>query len=127
MVLLLCAFLCCGVLSGQEISKPRSHLVYHIRAGDVLQISVYQHPEWSTTVVVKANGEIKVPWHRDAKVAGLSVEAAFTILREQLESVNIWSCVTLSLKQRKGSWVLEKEPFFIDVPSPGQSSAARVS
>ena len=127
MVLLLCAFLCRTVQSGQEISKPRSHLVYHIGTGDVLQISVNQHPEWSTTVVVRANGEITVPWQRDAKVAGLSVEAAFTILREQLESVNVWSCMTLTVKRRKGSWVLEKEPFFVDVPSPGQFSAARVS
>ena len=127
MVLLLCPFLCCGVLSGQEISKPRSHLVYHIRAGDVLQISVYQHPEWSTTVEVRANGEINVPWHRDAKVAGLSVEVASTLLREQLQSVNNWSCLTLTVKRRKGSWLLEKEPFFVDIPSPGQFSAARVS
>lgn len=127
MVLLLCAFIWCGVLSGQEISKAKSHLVYHIGTGDVLQISVYQHPEWSTTVVVRATGEINVPWHRDAKVVGLSVEAASTLLREQLQSVIDWSCVTLTVKQRKGSWVLEKEPFFVDVPSPGQSSAARVS
>ena len=96
MVLLLCAFLWCGVLSGQEIQKAKSHLVYHIGTGDVLQISVYQHPEWSTTVVVRANGEINVPWNRDAKVAGLSVEAASTLLREQLQSVVGWSCVTLT-------------------------------
>jgi len=127
MVLMLCAFLWCGILSGQEIQRAKSHLVYHIGTGDVLQISVYQHPEWSTTVVVRANGEINVPWHRDAKVAGLSVEAASTLLREQLQSVIDWSCVTLTVKQRKGSWVLEKEPFFVDVPSPGQSSAATVS
>jgi hypothetical protein len=127
MVLLLCAFLCCGVVSGEEIQKAKSHLVYHIGTGDVLQISVDHHPEWSTTVVVKANGEITVPWHRDAKVGGLSVELAFTLLREQLQSLNDWSCVTLTVKQRKGSWVHEKEPFFVDVPSPGQSSAARVS
>ena len=126
-VLLLCAFRWCGVLSGQEIQKVRSHLVYHIGTGDVLQISVYQHPEWSTTVEVRANGEINVPWHRDAKVAGLSVEVASTLLREQLQSVNNWSCLTLTVKRRKGSWLLEKEPFFVDVPSPGQFSSARVS
>lgn len=127
MVLPLCAFLWSSVLSGQEIQKPESHLVYHIGTGDVLHISVYLHPEWSTTVVVRANGEITVPWRRDAKVAGLSVEVASTLLREQLQSVIGWSCVTLTVKQRKGSWVLEKEPFFVDVPSPGQSSPARVS
>ena len=127
MVLLLCAFLWCGVLGGQEIQKAKSHLVYHIGTGDVLQISVYQHPEWSTTVVVGANGEISVPWHRDTRVAGLSVEAASTLVREQLQSLIDWSCVTLTVKQRKGSWVLEKEPFFVDVPSPDQIPAARVS
>lgn len=77
--------------------------------------------------MVRANGKINVPWHRNAKVAGLSFEAAFTLLREQLKSMKNWSCLTLTVKQRKGSWVLEKEPFFVDVPLPSQFSAATVS
>jgi hypothetical protein len=123
---LLCAGLCGGVVSAQESQNARWYYAYHIGGGDVLQISVYQHPELSGTVVVRANGDINLPWHKAAKVAGLSVEATSDLLRRELQSVDGWSCVTLTVKQRKGSWVLEKEPYFTDVPSPSQSYATRM-
>jgi hypothetical protein len=119
---LLCACLYGGVVSAQE-HKARSFYRYHIGTGDVLQISVYQHPELSGTVVVRTSGDINLPWHKAVKVAGLSVDLTSDLLRRELESVVGWSCVTLTVKQRKGSWVLEKEPYFIDVPSPSQSYA----
>lgn len=123
---LMCAGLCGGVVSAQETHKARSYYRYHIGTGDVLQISVYQHPKLSGTVVVGASGDINLPWHKAVKVAGLSVAATSDLLRRELESVVGWSCVTLTVKQRKGSWVLEKEPYFIDVPSPSQSYATRM-
>ena len=123
---LLCAGLCGGVVSAQESQNARWHYAYHIGAGDVLQISVYQHPELSGAVVVRSNGNINLPWLKAAKVAGLSVEATSDLLRRELQSVVGWSCVTLTVKQRKGSWVLEKEPFFIDVPPPGQFDAPKL-
>jgi hypothetical protein len=29
------------------------------------------------------------------------------------------SCLTIAVKRRTGPWILQKEPYFIDVPSPG--------
>jgi protein involved in polysaccharide export with SLBB domain len=123
---LLCAALCGGVVSAQESQSARSHYAYHIGTGDVLQISVYQHPELSGAVLVRASGDINLPWHKAAKVAGLSVEATSDLLRRELQSVVGWPCVTLTVKKRNGSWVREKEPYFIDVPSPSQSYATRM-
>jgi len=118
---LLCAVFFGGVLSAQEGQNARSYYAYYICAGDVLQISVYQHPELSKTVVVRSNGDINLPWLNAAKVAGLSVQAASDLLRHKLQSVVDKSCV-----RRKGPWVLEKEPFFIDVPPPGQFYAPKM-
>jgi hypothetical protein len=53
------------------------------------------------------------------RVAGLSVQAASDLLRQKLQSVGDQSCVTIAVKRRTGPWILQKEPFFIDVPSPG--------
>jgi len=128
---LLCAALCGGVLSAQtpqySVEGPKSYYRYFIYPGDVLRISVYQHPELSGTVVVRANGDINLPWHKAAKVAGLSVEATSDLLRGELQSVVGWPCVTLTVKQRKGPWVLQKEPYFIDVPPPSHLYATKMS
>ena len=127
---LLCAFSCGGVLGAQapqyRVEGPRSYYEYHIYPGDVLQISVYQHPELSKTVVVRSNGDINLPWLNAAKVAGLSVQAASDLLRQRLPSVVNKSCVTIVVKRRNGPWILEQEPFYIDVPPPGQFDASKM-
>jgi len=113
---LLCgAGLCSGVLSAQtpqyRVEGPKSYYRYYIYPGDILRISVSQHPELSETVVVTPNGEIILPWLNAAKVAGLTVEAASKVLSEKRQS-----CVSVSVLRRKGPWVLERVPYFIDVP-----------
>ena len=74
---------------------PISYYEYYISPGDILQISVDQHPAWSKTVVVRANGEINLPRLNAVKVAGLSVEAAANLLRQKLQFVGDKSCVTI--------------------------------
>jgi len=127
---LLCAVLCGGVLSAQtpqyRVEGPKSYYQYFIYPGDVLRISVTQHSELSKTVVVMPNGEINLPWLKAAKVAGLSVQAATDLLRQELQSVGNRSCVTVTVERRKGPWVLQREPFFIDVPPPGQFDAPKM-
>lgn len=127
---LLCAVLCGRVLSAQtpqyRVEGPKSYYRYFIYPGDVLRISVSQHSELSKTVVVMPNGEINLPWLKAAKVAGLSVQAATDLLRQELQSVGNRSCVTVTVERRKGPWVLQREPFFIDVPPPGQFDAPKM-
>jgi|SRR5215813_7316382 len=123
---LLCgAAVCSGVLSGQtpqyRVEGPKSYYEYYIFPGDVLRISVAQHPELSKTVVVAPNGEIILPWLNGAKVAGLRVEAASKLLNEKTHS-----CVTVRVQRRKGPWVLEKVPYFIDVPPASHFGAKRM-
>lgn len=97
---LLCSTLCIGILTTQtpqyRVEGPRSYYRYYIYPGDVRQISVYQHPEMSKTVVVKPNGEINLPWLNAAKVAGLSARAASDLLRTRLQSAAEQSCVTVT-------------------------------
>jgi hypothetical protein len=130
---LLCAAICGGVLAAQtpqyrvESPNAKSYYEYFIYPGDVLRISVYQHSELSKTVVVMPNGEINLPWLNSAKVAGLSVQAATDLLRQELQSVGNRSCVTVTVQRRKGPWVLQKEPFFIDVPPPSHFYATKMS
>jgi Polysaccharide biosynthesis/export protein len=73
----------------------------------------------SKTVVVRPNGDINVPRLNAVRVAGLSPELASDLLRQKLESVVDRPCITIRVKRQMGPWILENEPFFIDVPSPG--------
>jgi protein involved in polysaccharide export with SLBB domain len=121
----LCAAgLCAGAARAQQLNQPRWHYSYHVAAGDGLELLVYDHPELSASLVVKDNGEVDLPWHATAQVAGLSREAISELLRQKLESVVGWSCIKLTVKKRAGSWVREYEPFFIDVPPPRRSPPA---
>jgi protein involved in polysaccharide export with SLBB domain len=129
---LLCAALCSGVLSAQtpqyRVEGPNAtYYEYFIYPGDVLRISVHQHSELSRTVVVMPNGEINLPWLNSAQVAGLSVQAATDLLRQELQSVGNRSCVTVTVQRRKGPWVLQREPFFIDVPPPSRFNATKMT
>jgi len=80
----------------------------------------------SKTVVVTPNGEINLPWLNDAKIAGLTVEAASDLLNQKLQSVVDGPCLTVTVRRRKGPWVLQREPYFIDVPTPSHIYAKKM-
>ena len=122
------ALLCAGLygvsVNAQVSERVRWHHAYHVGVGDILEISVSEHPELSGPVVVSRSGEVSLPWHKVIKVAGLSVETTSALLRQELQSVKGSTCVTLTVKRkRSGSWVPEKEPYFTDVPPPAQTYA----
>ena len=79
--------ICCTEVGGQEkpFANSPSEAEYHIGAGDVLQIAVYQHPELSKSVVVGRDGNIHLPSLNAVRVAGMSPLKATERLRHRLE------------------------------------------
>ena len=129
---LLCIAFWSGVLSAQtpeaqyRVEGPRSYYEYYIYPGDVLRISVSLHPELSKTAVVTPNGEITLAWLKAAKVVGLTARAASDLLNQKVRLVVDGSCVTVTVQRRNGPWVLQREPYFIDVPTPSHIYANKM-
>jgi len=83
--LLMSAFSCGVALNAQE--KPRSiapAVDYRIAPGDVIQISVWEHPEVTRVVGVNRDGNITLPLANTLKVSGLSAMNVAGLLRSKL-------------------------------------------
>jgi protein involved in polysaccharide export with SLBB domain len=120
--LLMCASFCGEVLSAQE--KLRSiapaDVEYRITNTDVLLISVYQHPEFSRTVVVRPDGSITLPWCNAVKVLGLSASTVAVLLHDKLESMVPNPQVSVTVKIHGLPPVpLRREQSPRDIPAPG--------
>jgi polysaccharide export outer membrane protein len=60
---------------------------YKVGVDDELMISVWHEPEFSQSVVVRADGMITLPLLNDIKVAGLSTEELRNLLTEKLKAL----------------------------------------
>ena len=58
---------------------------YKIGVGDVLQVSVWEEPQFTESAVVRPDGMISIPLVSEAVVAGLTPESAQTMLAARLE------------------------------------------
>jgi polysaccharide biosynthesis/export protein len=58
---------------------------YRIGVGDVLQVSVWEEPQFTESAVVRPDGMISIPLVSEAVVAGLTPESAQTMLAARLE------------------------------------------
>ena len=117
--------LCSSVATGQEkpSSKGVSDEKCRINNGDVLQISVYQHPEFSRTVVVTGDGIITLPSMNAVKAAGLSPTALASLLRDKLVSVLPGPQVTVIVKIQHDPYpLLHLEEGPRDIPPPQHHS-----
>ena len=115
------ALVCAGVVSAQEKTLPKapSDTEYRICTGDVLQISIYQHPELSKVVVVTQEGNITLPSVNAMKAVGLSPLALASFLRNQLKNVVPDVHVTVTVKIHHGPPVpLRREPWPRDITPP---------
>jgi hypothetical protein len=104
------AFSCDQALSAQE--KP-----YHIGIGDVLQVSIWRHPELSRTTPVKPDGKITLPLLKELKVSGLSPMDLLCLVRHKLERKIPNPQVTVIVK-----WVKSAHPGVYLEPSPQEDT-----
>jgi polysaccharide export outer membrane protein len=58
---------------------------YRIGVGDVLQVSVWEEPQFTESAVVRPDGMISIPLVPEVVVAGLTPESAETMLTARLE------------------------------------------
>jgi polysaccharide export outer membrane protein len=58
---------------------------YRIGVGDVLQVSVWEEPQFTESAVVRPDGMISIPLVSEVVVAGLTPESAQTMLAARLE------------------------------------------
>jgi|SRR5580658_4015531 hypothetical protein len=116
----------CAVSSGEALSaQEKQHSIapavdtYRVHIGDVLEISVYEHPELSRRVVVRRDGNITLPSVNAVKVSGLSAMDLAMLLRAKLESVIPKPQVTVTVVIHTFPPVPPSlEPSPRDIPSP---------
>ena len=122
------AFACSGAANAQEKALPKTpDAEYRICTGDVVQISIYLHPELSKTVVVTQEGNITLPTVKAVKVVGLSTLALASLIRDKLQSAVPNAQVTIIVRVHSGPpepLRLEPGPRDIIPPQhPGQSES----
>lgn len=121
---------CCGEgLSAQEKPHSIAPADYHIGIGDVLHVSIWQHPELSRTIPVKPDGKIALPLLKDVKVSGLSVMDLAKLLRDKLGPLIRNPQVTVVVTKVKSGHpgVLHPLPQLRDTPSPELLDYCRVA
>ena len=114
-------FICSGAARAQDQPLPKAppDTEYRICTGDVLQISIYQHPELSRAVVVTQEGNITLPSVKTVKAVGLSPMSLASLLRDKLQSVVPEAQVTVIVKIHHLPPVpLRREPWPRDVTPP---------
>ncbi|MGB7438010.1 MAG: polysaccharide biosynthesis/export family protein [Candidatus Acidiferrum sp.] len=94
-VWLTATFLMRAITCGKRLGAQEEHHSvapaadsYRIVAGDVIPVSVYQHPELSRRVVVRSDGNISLPSIEALKASGLSAMGLEASIREKLQSTN---------------------------------------
>ena len=94
-------FSCPDLLSAQ--CKPNgieaAPGTYHIEIGDRLSVSVWQHPEFSRTVVIDREGNIVLQSGDVVKAVGLSVSELAGIITQKLKPLYPSAHVTVAVKR----------------------------
>jgi hypothetical protein len=118
--LLMCAISCGEALSAQEKQHSITGAVdtYRIGVGDVIQISVWEHPEVSRVVEVNRKGNITLPLVHVVKASGLSASDLANLLRHKLERIIPNPQVTVLIGMTRPTPSPQPAPQLRDSPSP---------
>ncbi len=115
--LAMCLF-SCAPLTAQE---KQGFDGYRVSPGDVLQVSVDQHPELSKRVMVRPDGNITLPSIKVVKVLGLSEPEIAALLHVKLESVAPKAHVTVNVIIHSAPPSLRRAPSPADPPPADRS------
>lgn len=86
----------------QKKDLERKANIYTLGIGDVIQISIRDHPELSGKALVRLNGEVLLPLVNDlVKVKGLTVEEASARIKEAMKRYIREPFVTVSIEDYK--------------------------
>ncbi|TXN47811.1 sugar transporter [Methylobacterium sp. WL7] len=72
---------------------------YRLNPSDEFDVDFRTHPEYNRTVIVRPDGRISLPGKNGIKVAGLSPEAAATLIKSTYDDVLIDPVVTIMLRK----------------------------
>jgi protein involved in polysaccharide export with SLBB domain len=122
-----------------EVENPQDYRSqsYRIHIGDVLQVSVYKHPELSRKVFVRGDGNYVLPAEtekpqkpsainetiRDVNVVGQTAVSVANELREKLKPMIANPQVTITVVDtimRPGPLSPKPSPQLRDTPTPAQ-------
>jgi polysaccharide export outer membrane protein len=71
--------------SGAPVRVPAVSSDFVIGSGDILQVSVWQEPQFGETVEVRPDGKISLPLVSDVQVAGFTTDGAQNKISDALE------------------------------------------
>src|ERR1700761_1561795 len=99
-----------------------------LRAGDHVQVSVFNHPELSLSQgTVDADGKLAIPLVGNVAVAGVEPDAAAARIGDSLHAYLRRPSVTLSILQQNGSISLIGTPISTVSYVPGQTLSSIVA
>jgi polysaccharide export outer membrane protein len=100
--LLLLLIACCGPASGTDLPTADG---YRLRAGDVLQVSIWKETDLQSEVLIRPDGGMTFALAGELQAAGHTVAELTSLLEERIRKFIPDAVVTVSVKSAGGNRV----------------------
>ena len=97
---LLCAF---AWLAAPSTASAQAQPTYHVKPGDVLEISVWKEPDLQRTVLVRPDGAFSFPLVGEIDARGKTVADLSKLVSDRVSKYIADAVVTVSLQEVKGN------------------------